>query len=199
MHRLFFLPGAGADPGFWRPVGERLPAAWDKRYFGWPGLGRQPPAPHVRRFDDLVDLVESELDGGPVDLLAQSMGGSVALKLALRRPEAIRRIVLNVASGGIDVASLGGEDWRPAYRQTFPDALGYILEEREDLTARLPSIACPVLLLWGDADPISPVAVGERLNALLPNARLVVLPGGTHDMAQDLAPEIARLVEAHLA
>src|SRR6202000_2380728 len=27
--RLLFLPGAGADPAFWRPLGDRLPASWD--------------------------------------------------------------------------------------------------------------------------------------------------------------------------
>ena len=26
--RLLFLPGAGADPAFWRPLGDRLPASW---------------------------------------------------------------------------------------------------------------------------------------------------------------------------
>lgn len=199
MHRLFFLPGAGADPDFWRPVGDRLPDAWDKRYFGWPGIGRQPPHPDVRRFKDLVDLVEAQLGDSPVDLAAQSMGGVVAMKLALRRPEAVRRIVLCVTSGGIDVSSLGGIDWRPDYRASFPDAAPYILEAGEDLTTRLPTITCPVLLLWGDADPISPVAVGGRLRALLPDARLVIVPGGTHDMAQERAAEIAPLIQAHLA
>lgn len=199
MHRLFFLPGAGADPDFWRPVGDRLPGDWDKLYFGWPGLGRQPPHPDVRRFDDLVDLVERELAGGPIDLLAQSMGGLVAMKLALRRPEAVRRIVLTVTSGGVDVEGLGGVDWRPDYRASFPDAMSYIFEACEDLTARLPAIVSPVLLLWGDADPISPVTVGERLCELLPDARLVVIPGGTHEIVQDRADEVTPLIRAFLA
>lgn len=48
------------------------------------------------------------------------------------------------------------------------------------------------------ADPISPVAVGERLRDLLPDARLHVLAGGDHDLAHQRAAEIAPLVEAHL-
>ena len=39
MTDVFFLPGTGASPGFWKPVGERLPGAWTTHYFGWPGLG----------------------------------------------------------------------------------------------------------------------------------------------------------------
>jgi pimeloyl-ACP methyl ester carboxylesterase len=56
-----------------------------------------------------------------------------------------------------------------------------------------------VLLLWGDADPISPVAVGERLAGLFPNAELVVLPGGTHDLVAERVDELLPHVERHLA
>ena len=55
--RVLFLPGVLGAPEFWHPVGERLPRAWEKVYFGWPGLGDQPPDPAVRGFDDLVALV----------------------------------------------------------------------------------------------------------------------------------------------
>lgn len=199
MPKLLFLPGAGASPQFWRPVGRRLPSAWQKIYLGWPGLGREPPDPAVTRLDDLVNLAEAAMSDGPADLLAQSMGGVVAMKLALRRPERVRRIVLTVTSGGVDMAGLGGADWRPGYRASHPAAMDFILDERENLSDRIGLIACPVLLLWGDSDPISPVAVGERLLSLLPDARLVVLPGGTHDLVVERADEVAPLIEAHLS
>ncbi len=197
-HRLLFLPGAGADPAFWRTLGERLPAAWDKHYFGWPGLGDQPPDPAVNGIDDLIALVEAELWPGPVDLLAQSMGGVVALGVALRNPRKVRRLVLTTTSGGVDVADLNPFDWRAGYRAEYPNAAAWITEARIDLTARIPTIACPTLLLWGDADPISPVAVGERLATLLPAARLHVVAGGEHDLAAARAGELAPLVAAHL-
>ena len=111
--RLLFLPGAGADPDFWRPLGSRLPGEWHKTYFGWPGLGHQPPSPAIRGFDDLVAMVVAELSEKPVDLLAQSMGGAIALRVALDHPQRVRRLVLAVTAGGLDVAALGGADWRP--------------------------------------------------------------------------------------
>ncbi|HTX50963.1 MAG TPA: alpha/beta fold hydrolase [Caulobacteraceae bacterium] len=196
--RLLFLPGAGADPAFWRPLGERLPGAWTKRYFGWPGLGDQPPDPAVNSIADLVALVEAELDPGPADLLAQSMGCVVALQVALRHPEKVRRLVLTAASGGVDVADLARFDWRANYRRQHPNAAPWITEERIDLTAEIPRIDSPALLLWGDSDPISPVAVGEQFAALLPDARLHVARGAGHDLAQTHAPDLAPLVEAHL-
>jgi len=36
MTKILFLPGSGASPDFWKPAGEKLPAAWSKHYFGWP-------------------------------------------------------------------------------------------------------------------------------------------------------------------
>jgi pimeloyl-ACP methyl ester carboxylesterase len=70
---------------------------------------------------------------------------------------------------------------------------------RIDFTSRIPTVSQPALLLWGDADPISPVAVGERLAELLPSASLHIIAGGDHDLAITHAEALARLIEAHLA
>ncbi len=197
--RLLFLPGAGADPAFWRPLGDLLPAAWDKVYFGWPGLGHQPPDPAVNGLADLVRMVEAQLGDAPCDLLAQSMGGVVAVAVALRNPGRVRRLVLATTSGGVDVEGLGGIDWRVNYRREYPHAATWIADERPDHTDALPTITAPTLLLWGDADPISPVAVGRRLAALLPNARLEIVPGGDHGFVESRPDEIAPWIEAHLS
>jgi poly(3-hydroxyoctanoate) depolymerase len=67
-----------------------------------------------------------------------------------------------------------------------------------DISSRLPELTLPVLQLWGEADPISPVAVGERLAALLPQSRLQVIPGGDHDLGLLHADQVAPLIDAHL-
>jgi len=72
------------------------------------------------------------------------------------------------------------------------------MDERRDLTNHIREIRIPVLLLWGDADPISPVAVGERLLQLFPAAELVVVPGGTHDLVSERADDVARHIDQHL-
>lgn len=196
MSRLLFLPGAGADPAFWRPVGDRL--LGETVYFGWPGLGDQPPSPDVNGFEDLVAMVDAELARGPADLLAQSMGGLIAILATLRRPASVRRLVLSVTSAGLDMKGLGAADWQATYHRNHPNAARWLSDVHMDLSAELPQIACPTLLLWGDADPISPVAVGERLAELLPNARLHVLKGGDHDLVRNRAEEVAPLIQAHL-
>jgi pimeloyl-ACP methyl ester carboxylesterase len=195
---LIFLPGASGNREFWKPVSAGLRHPGARRFMTWPGFGGAPPEPGVGGIDDLVARVTREITG-PVALLAQSMGGVVAVRAALEKPHLVRRLVLSVTSGGIDVASLGAADWRPSFVKHNPGLPSWFVDERHDLTARIRGITIPVLLLWGDADPISPVAVGRRLAELFPNSRLVVFAGGTHDLVLERADEVVHHVERHLA
>jgi pimeloyl-ACP methyl ester carboxylesterase len=195
---LTFLPGASGNVRFWQPLSTALQHPGARRFVAWPGFGGEPPDPGVRGIDDLVARVVRDITE-PVALLAQSMGGVIAVRAALEKPGLVRHLVLSVTSGGIDVASLGAEDWRPAYRRNNPALPRWFDDERADLSERLGTITIPVLLLWGDADPISPVAVGRRLAALFPRAELVVFAGGTHDLVLERAAEVAPHVDRYLA
>ena len=194
--KTLFLPGAIGSASFWEPVADLVRV--DGVFFSWPGLGAEPARPDVRAFDDLVSRVATVI-AEPVNIVAQSMGGVVALRLALSRPRMVKRLVLAATSGGLPVADLGGVDWRRDYFAAFPGAAAWIADPVDDLSPQIPAITAPTLLLWGDADPISPVAVGERLFTLLPDARFCVIPGGTHDFARTHAARVAAEMERHLA
>jgi len=195
--QLLFLPGALGRTGLWGPVAQRLNCPVPGRFLGWPGFGGVPPDPGVRGMDDLVSRVRREINQ-PTALLAQSMGGAIAMRLAIEKPGFITHLVLAVTSGGIDVAGLGGQDWRPAFRASHPELPDWFCSCREDLSASLSGLATPTLLLWGDCDPICPVAVGEYLASLLPRASLRVIAGGDHDLVETHASEIAPLIDAFL-
>jgi pimeloyl-[acyl-carrier protein] methyl ester esterase len=49
-----------------------------------------------------------------------------------------------------------------------------------DLRQAAPQIRAPVLLLHGSADPLMPLAAGETLTGLLPQAELVAFAGAAH-------------------
>jgi len=195
---LLFLPGASGNTQFWAPAAKLLRHPGARRFQAWPGFGGVPSEPGVRGIADLVSRVVGQIEG-PTALIAQSMGGVVAVRAALEKPDLVRHLVLTVTSGGVDMARLGARDWRPTYRERYPDLPSWFFDEREDLTERIREIPIPVLLLWGDADPISPVAVGRRLAELFPRAELVVFAGGTHDLALERAAEIAPHIDRHLA
>lgn len=198
LETLLFLPGASGNREFWRPLSERLTHAGPRRFFGWPGFGGLPHEPSVNGLADLAARVVAEISG-PATLFAQSMGGVIALLAALERPALVRRLILSATSGGIDLKALGGHDWRREFRAHQPAVPSWFEDEHWDLSARLGELRAPALLLWGDADPISPVAVGRRLSELLPEAELVVLSEGTHDLALERVDEILPHVERHLS
>jgi poly(3-hydroxyoctanoate) depolymerase len=199
-HRVLFLPGARGDRHFWRPVADLLPARYERVFLEWPGHGTVPPDPRVSGFEDLVRLVTARMDR-PLDLIAQSMGGAVALRATLDRPEMIRHLVLTAMSGGIDLSRFDAEEWRASYRREYPRAAGSasLLEYRTDLSERIRTIQTPTLLMWGDSDPISPVAAGEYLESLLPRSKLIVVPGGSHSFAEEQPDVVAPYIASHLA
>lgn len=53
----------------------------------------------------VAELIEEELDGGPVTLAGNSLGGWVAVRLALDRPELVSRLVL------VDAGGYRDQDW----------------------------------------------------------------------------------------
>lgn len=59
-----------------------------------------------------------------------------------------------------------------------------VLALQEDLTPLLPHIAVPTLLLWGKDDTATPLSDGKRMEALIPDAGLVELPGGHYAFAE---------------
>lgn len=54
------------------------------------------------------------------------------------------------------------------------------------------------LVVWADADPHFPLAQGHAVANALPNADLQVLPGASHWMMWQQAPELARTIESFL-
>jgi len=64
--------------------------------------------------------------------------------------------------------------------------------DRPELLDAYATLACPVLLLWADADRAHPVAVAEEALARLPDGQLRVLHGAGHLLAYDDPVGLAR-------
>jgi poly(3-hydroxyoctanoate) depolymerase len=199
---VVFLPGASGAGRFWEPVASLLPAGWQTRCLDLPGLGDVPANPRFSGLDGLVEFIIAQIeafgDGAPVDLVAQSMGGVVAVQLVLRRPDLVRRLALVATSGGLDFASFDAARWQTEYRLTYPSAATWVTEYDHDDSVAIATVQQPTLLLWAEGDSISPPTVGRRLAQLLPDAHLVVLDGGDHWFARDRAAEVAPRIVAHL-
>ena len=198
MPPIVFLPGASGRATFWKPVADRLRDLGPALLLGWPGFAGAPGDPSIHGLDDLHRWLLSRLPEGPFALVAQSMGGVLAARLAIEAPGRVTRLALAATSGGVDMTALGGEDWRAEYRASLPEVPDWFMTDRTDLTGRLGEIRAPTLLLWSDADPVSPLAVAELLAARIPHARREVIAGGSHAFAEERPDEVAALLRGFL-
>lgn len=195
--QLLFLPGALGKADFWEPLGRKLRLSAEKIFVSYPGFGGTAADPSITCFGDLVNAIVSRIDR-PTALIAQSMGGVLAIEAVIRKRSLVTHLVLIATSGGLDTSKFGALDWRQEFRRHNPDLPDWFESYRSDLTRELKNIEVPVLLIWGDSDPLSPVAVGETLASQFPNAQLHIVPGGEHDLAYKHAHLIAPLIDMHL-
>ncbi|NRB39961.1 MAG: alpha/beta hydrolase [Pseudomonadales bacterium] len=195
--KLIFLPGAGGNRAFWMPVSNLLNHSSIREFIEWPGIGGVEEDSSIKNINDLADSVTIKIDQ-PTAVIAQSMGGVVGLLSILKRPELVTHLVLVVTSGGIPVDDIRSEDWRPEYIEANPSYPDWFTNYTGNLTDKLMGINIPVLLIWGDSDPISPVSIGEKLDGIFPNSHLEVITGGDHGLANTLSKNVAPLIQKHL-
>ena len=86
MKPIVFLPGAGGRTSFWAPVATRLSDLGPAHLQAWPGFGDRPRDPAIRSTEDLFAWMLSRLPPGSSHVVAQSMGGVLAARLAIEHP-----------------------------------------------------------------------------------------------------------------
>lgn len=209
---VLFLPGYASDM-----TGGKATALWDWAersghgcaLFDWRGCGESggefADATLTDWLADATDVLDS-FDGPPV-LVGSSMGGWVALLLALARPERVAGLVGIAAApdftdwgfSGAERARLaaGGDLEKPsAYDDTVMLTTGRFWRSGEEhllLNAPIP-VPCPVRLLQGTADAEVPVEIALKLLDRLesPDATLTLVDGGDHRLSSER--DLARLV-----
>ncbi len=186
---LVFLPGSSGHGSFWDPIRQRLDD-FSCHALDWPGLGGHAPHPGVRSFDDLVEWTIEQI-AVPSALIGQSMGGFVAMRVAIARPDLVTHLVLAVTSAGIDRRRLGLDEWR---LQPQPEDPPWVQEPQTPLDECIPEVRVPTLLLWAYEDPISPLPLGQRLQKLLPDSTLTVYRSADHWVVLEHAADVARQV-----
>jgi pimeloyl-ACP methyl ester carboxylesterase len=195
---ISLIPGAAGLAAFWEPISALLPRGLDQQSFDLPGFGSAPDAEDVSSYPSLVEHLAQKIRR-PSVVAGQSMGGYVALQLALRHPEKVTHLVLTVAAAGVDMARHGARDWRPAHRLSHPNAQTWVYDPTVDLGPELHRIRVPVLLIWAERDPLSPLGAAHELCRALPDARLVTFDTDDHWVARRFARETAAAIASLVA
>jgi pimeloyl-ACP methyl ester carboxylesterase len=180
---VLLLPGTGATAQDWDTVAASLSRtrtvhAVDLRGHGdsdWPG--EYSPALMAADVAGLLD----RLAPPPVDLVGHSLGGLVACLAAVRRPELVRRLVLEDV--GMPHPRRPAAPTRPGGPLPFDWAVvEQVRPQIDDPDPTWPevvrAVAAPTLVVAGGAASFVPQAHVEELAAALPDGRLRTIEAG---------------------
>jgi hypothetical protein len=119
-----------------------------------------------------------------------------------------RSIVLDAFAAGAIHRDRLSDDVLEAYAEPYatgdgPDRLGRVLDGLDGRglagrEAELAEIEAPVLILWGEDDPVYPSSVGERLNDAMPSSTLGLLPGCGHYLVEEATDTIGPMISEYL-
>jgi pimeloyl-ACP methyl ester carboxylesterase len=118
---------------------------------------------------------ERRVDPGHAFIYGHSLGGAIAIELALHHPEAAGLIVESTFTSIRDLAA--NRYWM------FPvDWIDRLLNQRFDALAEIPRVRVPVLFIHGTADTEVPFTMSERLFTAARGFKwLTLIPGGGHE------------------
>jgi fermentation-respiration switch protein FrsA (DUF1100 family) len=118
---------------------------------------------------------ELKYDPSRIVVFGESLGGAVALSLCSgdSKPAAHPvAVILNSTFTSMPDVVAGHLPWFP---------FRYLLLDRWRSIDRIPTVSQPVILFHGTADAIVPVSQGRSLASRSGNARLIEIPGASHN------------------
>lgn len=117
---------------------------------------------------------QRKLSPSQILLYGHSMGGAVAIELAIKHPETAGLIVQSSFTSMADMVE------RYSLMQIFPVRL--LLTQRFNSIAKVESLRMPVLFVHGTADPFIPAAMSKKLYAISPEPKgFLLVPNAKHN------------------
>lgn len=188
--------------------------AFDRR-----GHGRTADTPEAFSYGAMADetVAYLELLGRRAHLVGHSDGANIALLVALRRPDLVKRVV--VVGGNYHYDGLmhfpllepdtpDFDEWAQKYAATAPEGIAHAREvlDKTNLMFRtgptmttddLAAISVPVLVLAGD-DDVATLEHTATMYESLRQAQLAIVPGASHAVVKERPKECVRIIRRFL-
>jgi len=200
---VVLIHGLGGSSDWWRYNIEELAREYRVLAVDLVGFGRNRfflrRSRLPLRFDEIAALLVRWIEtlGEAVHLVGNSMGGQVAIHVAAARPDLVRSLTLVNSSGipfeiapaahienlivprgAMSFATILARDLLRAGPTSMTVAFTHVL--RDDVRPLLRGLAVPVLLAWGERDPLVPLTYARQMMEIIPNSRLQVIPRAGH-------------------
>lgn len=117
-HPIVLLPGGAHDRHDYDELRELLPGRFRTVSLDWPAHGDSPAgrgAATAMHFADIAELLVQQLAPGGAVVVGNSVGGFAATRLAIRRPELVK---------GLVIIDGGGFSGRPPHLRVFCALMG---------------------------------------------------------------------------
>lgn len=190
-----------------------------------PGFGRTPLAPGKQCVATHAEYLGHFLEalGYPqITLVGQSFGGWIATHYAAEHPEQIKRLYLLNSAGlmreGMFVPYTPDREAAKKYIERMIDYRGPVpnflldaivkisrepayaefianYDRTEEVDEILPRINVPTTIIWGTEDRIFPLRCAYDFHEGIPNSRLILAPGVSHNTQVGAARMIARIMQ----
>ena len=225
---LVLIHGAGGSSQTFLHQLRRLDRTMNVVALELPGHGST-PGPGRDTISSYANWVEKAFSAFPFEsffLGGHSMGGAIALELALRSWSRIKGLIL-IATGAelpVSVKIIEGlaRDPEPTLalinKWCFPlDTDPLLIQQSLELMRQTPiqviyndfqacnrfdrlenvsTITWPTLILVGDRDVMTPPAFSEALQREIPNSKLILVPGAGHLLMLEKPREVNQALEA---
>jgi len=217
---VVLVHGVGVSSRYLIPTAERLAPHFRVFAPDLPGFGRSERPPRLLDVPGLADALAAWMTrAGPgrAALLGNSMGCQVIIDLAARYPELVERAVLlgptvdpqargllrQIGRGALDLLREPLSYWpllAADYLIAGPIWTIRTLQKgvEDPLTAKLPRVRAPVLVLRGTRDPIAPRRWVVELARRLPHGRWAEVPGSAHIPNYTAPDALLRIVRPFL-
>lgn len=215
---VVLLHGWGANKEAMQPLTEALSGEYIVIAPDLYGFGAS-PTDRVMTLDDYVVGIQTLLMKENVSgatLIGHSFGGRIAVRLAARRPDMVKKLVLIDAAGlkprfdprrtikrAVNAFGKATGWFRPRGSADYENATGYmrgtflnVIHDHQN--GECPLICCPTLIIWGAEDRDTPPYMARKFNRLIPRSSLRILPGAGHFSYLDAPSQTAFLIKEFL-
>ncbi len=229
---VVFLHGAGGSAAMWTQLHAVLGSDRPVYALDLPGHGRSAPLDGPITIERYAAVARAFLDAAGLAraaVVGHSMGGAIALTLALDLPARLAGLVLAGAGARLrvlpEIIEAIPRDFEGAVERICrlcygpaaspevvargmaemrnvppPVLLGdFVACDRFDVRERLPSIPVPTLVAVGDQDVMTPPRYAAFLADRIPGARLHTVPGAGHMLPVESPASVAALLRPFLA